>query len=356
MGNIIISKLMVIIILILIYLIVAKSLVFMLPFIIGWLISVIIEPLVILLNKKLKIYRGIASFISVIAFLVVGGLLISSLGGVLISELTRLSDRLPDITVKTNELITYIDTKLEPFYINILPNTRASISDSLYNLFNSLIRYIGVLGTSTMNFLTAIPNFMLFLLFTLLSAFFISKDKREIYKFIRAHIPDRLLRSEKIKILRDDLLLAILGYIKAQLILMVITFILSVVGLALIGVNYSILIALVISIIDAVPVLGAGSVYIPWIIVKFLQNNYNMAIFLLILYLTVTIVRQTLQPKILSTQIGLYPLVTLMSIYIGIRVFGFFGIILGPLIVISILALQKVGLLPNWNNKNRVEK
>lgn len=356
MGNIIISKLMIIIILVLIYFVIAKSIVFLLPFIIGWLISIIIEPMVRLLNKKFKIYRGVSSFISIITFVVIGGLLISSLGGLLISELTKLSDKFPDITLRTKDFITYLDEIFQSFYISIFPNVANSISDTLYNFLNSLAKYIGVLATSSINVVTAIPNFLLFVLFTLLSAFFISKDKEKIYKFIRVRIPDKIYKSKKLKILKEDLILALLGYLKAQLILMTITFIQSAIGLTLIGVNYAILIAFIISFVDALPVLGSGSIYIPWIIVKLLTKDYNTAIFLLVLYLIITIVRQTLEPKILSSQIGLYPLVTLISIYLGIRIFGFIGIILGPIIVISVLALQKVGVLPTWKEESDIEK
>lgn len=356
MGNIIISKLMIIIILVLIYFVIAKSIVFLLPFIIGWLISIIIEPMVRLLNKKFKIYRGVSSFISIITFVVIGGLLISSLGGLLISELTKLSDKFPDITLRTKDFIMYLDEIFQSFYISIFPNVANSISDTLYNFLNSLAKYIGVLATSSINVVTAIPNFLLFVLFTLLSAFFISKDKEKIYKFIRVRIPDKIYKSKKLKILKEDLILALLGYLKAQLILMTITFIQSAIGLTLIGVNYAILIAFIISFVDALPVLGSGSIYIPWIIVKLLTKDYNTAIFLLVLYLIITIVRQTLEPKILSSQIGLYPLVTLISIYLGIRIFGFIGIILGPIIVISVLALQKVGVLPTWKEESDIEK
>jgi len=356
MGNIIISKLMTLMVLVLLYFIIAKSMVFMLPFIIGWFISIIIEPIVAFLNRKLKIYRGLASFISVIGFVVVGGLLISLLGGLIISELTKLSNRLPDITLKANDFIKYIDEKFQAFYINIPPDLAASIYNSLYNFLNSLTKYIGVLATSTINFVTAIPNFLLFILFTLLSAFFISKDKAKIYDFIRAHIPKRIYRSNRMKILKEDLLFALFGYFKAQLILMTITFTESAIGLTLIGVNYSILIAIIISFLDALPVLGSGSVYIPWIILKLMDKNYDTAVFLLILYLTITLVRQTLEPKILSTQIGLYPLITLMSIYVGIKIFGFIGIILGPIIVIAILALRKMDIIPAFKNHNNINK
>lgn len=348
MNNIVISKLMIIFILVLIYIIIAKSLVLLLPFIFGWIISIIVEPMVVFLNKKLRIYRGISSFISIITFVLVAGLLISSLGGLLISELTKLSNRLPDLSLKANDFISYIDDKFQSFYINIPPNVAKSIYETLHNFLNSLTKHIGVLATSTINFVTAIPNFLLFILFTLLSAFFISKDKEKIYKFIGLHIPNKVFKNNKFKILKEDLVFALLGYIKAQLILMCITFLESAIGLSIIGVNYAILIALVVSLVDALPVLGSGSIYIPWIIVKLLGKDYSAALFLLILYLTVTIVRQTLEPKILSTQIGLYPLVTLMSIYIGIRLFGFIGIILGPIITISILALQKMGIIPSF--------
>lgn len=356
MGNIIISKLMTLIVLILLYFIITKSIVLMLPFIFGWLISIIIEPIVTFLHKKLRIHRGLASFISIIGFVIISGLLISLLGGLAISELTKLSDRLPDLTLKTKVFIKYVDEKFRPLYINISPDLEKSIYTSLYNFLNSLTKYIGVLATSTINFVTAIPHFLLLLLFTLLSTFFISKDKIKIYNFIRTHIPQEIYRSEKLKILKEDLFFALLGYLKAQLILMSITFTESAIGLTLIGVNYSILIAIVISFLDALPVLGSGSIYIPWIIIKLIGKNYNTAVFLLILYLTITVVRQTLEPKILSTQIGLYPLVTLISIYIGIRTLGFIGIILGPIIVISLLALNKMGIIPTWKAYNNVKK
>lgn len=356
MGNIVISKLMIIFIIILIYFILSKSLILLLPFIFGWIISVIVEPVVSFLNKKFRVYRGIASFISIIGFVVITGLIVSSLGGLLISELTKLSNKLPDLSIKTKDFLSYFDTKFQSLYINISPDISQSIYDTLYNILNSLTKYIGVLATSTLNFITAIPNFVLFILFTLLSSFFISKDKEKIYKFIRIRIPDSIFKSKKLKILKDDLFSALLGYIKAQLILMTITFVESAIGLTLIGANYSILIALIVSFVDALPVLGSGSIYIPWIILKLLHNDFNTAIFLLILYLTITIVRQTLEPKILSTQIGLYPLVTLMSIYIAIRLFGFIGIILGPIIVISILALQKMGIIPTLNTHIKNQK
>lgn len=348
MNNIIISKLMIIIVIIIIYLILVKSFVLLLPFIIGWLISLIIEPLVNFLHKKIRLYRGLSSFISLIIFIVIGGVLLTLIGNVLISELTKLSNRLPQISKQLDDYIYFIAIRFHPFFIDIPQNLTESIINSLGNILKSLTSYIGIIVTSTFNFLGAIPNIFIFILVSLISAFFISKDKEKIYKFIKLQFPEKILKNDNINIIKNDLFGAILGYVKAQLILMLITFVESLIGLNIIGVSYSILIALGVAILDALPVFGSGSVYIPWAIFKLLTHDYQTALFIFILYIIITLVRQTLEPKILSTQIGLYPLVTLVSIYVGLKIFGFLGIILGPLFVITFIALQKTGLLPKW--------
>ncbi len=349
MGNIVISKLLLLVVLILIYFLFIKSISYFLPFIFGYFISILIEPLVNLFNKKLRIHKGLSVFISLLIFLGTSGLIINFIGSILFSEITKIYNKIPEQSSQLYSYVSNIVDKYETIYFNFSPQLTETITNTLYSIINNLTNYLGKIATGAINFLSAIPNLLLFILFSLLSAFFISKDKDKISSFIYNHIPGNILQNSKLKIIKDDLIFALLGYIKAQLILMTITFTESAIGLTLIGINYSILIALVISIIDALPILGSGSIYIPWILLNIIQKDYNTAIFLGILYLTVTLVRQTLEPKILSTQIGLYPLVTIISIYIGIKLFGFIGIILGPIIVITFIALQKIGLIPSFN-------
>lgn len=350
MTNIVVSKILNIILLVVFYFAFTKLFIYFLPFVFGWIISIIIEPLVSFLQKKMRLFRGLASFISLIVFISLGGLLISFLGSLLIGELTKLVNRLPKISTDLNTYIYYVSSRIEPFFIDIPSNISNSLLSSLESILNSLTKYITVFATSALNFLTAIPNVILSILFSFISAFFISKDKAKIVRFFKAQLPNNFFKNSKTKVIREDLIYAVLGYIKAQLILMSITFVESLIGLTLLGVNYSILIALVVSFVDALPVLGSGSIYIPWIIFKLISRDFNTALFLFILYLIITLVRQTFEPKILSTQIGLYPLVTLMSIYIGLKVFGFIGIILGPIIVITLIALQKIGIIPPFRS------
>lgn len=356
MGNIILSKLLVIGIIFLLYYAGIKFIIYFLPFILGWLLSILIEPLVSFLHIRMKIFRGFASFLSIILFISGFGLIITLLGGVLFSELTKLSNHLPQLTNQLKHYLIYLTEQFELFYINISPSIMDSLSNALSNILNSLTRFVGFLAASAVNFLTAIPNVFIFIIVTLISAFFISKDKEKIRRFIRTQFPVHLLRHKNIQILKDDLVLALLGYIKAQLILMIITFAVGSIGLYIIGINYAVLISLGVSVLDALPIFGSGSIYIPWIISRLILKDFKLALFLGIVYLSITLTRQTLEPKILGTQIGLYPLVTLMSMYIGLKVLGFSGLILGPIIVISLSTFQKTGLLPKWKSSEPKSK
>ncbi|RKD27550.1 sporulation integral membrane protein YtvI [Caminicella sporogenes] len=314
-----------------------------------------IEPLVNFMNKKLKLYRGISSFISLILFIFTAGLFIAFIGGLIISEITNLSDSLPFIKEQLNNYAYIIINKSHSFFINIPPNIINYINKSLGTILNNFSSVVGIVASSTINFISIIPNILLFILVSLISAFFFSKDKDKIYNFLKRQLPSNLHKSKivkVIKVIKEDLLFAIFGYIKAQFILMIFTFVESVIGLTILGIDYSILIALIVSVIDVLPFFGSGAVYIPWAIFSLLSENFKEAIFLIALYLIITLVRQTLEPKILSTQIGLYPLVTLMAIYIGLKVFGFMGIFLGPFIVIIFIAFQKAGLIPKFKDFN----
>jgi len=351
MGNIILSKLLVIFIIIFMYYIGLKALIYLLPFILGWFISMLIEPLVDLLHKKLRILRGIATFLSILIFVSITSLIITFIGGLFVAEITKLTNRLPELTNQIRSIVFYLSERFNSYYITIPPNVMNSLSDTISNIVNNLTQFAGYLATSAFNFIAAIPSVFVFILITLISTYFITKDKEKIRRFISNQFPVHLLRHKNVILLKEDLIFALFGYIRAQLILMTITFTISSIGLYLIGINYFLLIALGISILDALPIFGSGSVYIPWLIVRLIFKDFQTALFLGIIYLCVTLTRQMLEPKILGKQIGLYPLVTLMSMYVGLKVLGVFGLILGPIIMISITTFQKSGLLPRWKTE-----
>jgi sporulation integral membrane protein YtvI len=152
----------------------------------------------------------------------------------------------------------------------------------------------------------------------------------------------------KIRTMKEDLFAALVGFIKAQSILISVTFIELLIGYSLIGVKYVFSLALITAVVDALPVLGTGTILIPAAAINLIMGNVPKALAFIALYIVILIVRQFLEPKVVAQSLGLHPLVTLISIYVGLQLFGIIGLFLGPIIVVIIKALQKARILPQW--------
>jgi sporulation integral membrane protein YtvI len=165
-----------------------------------------------------------------------------------------------------------------------------------------------------------------------LSTFFFLVDRDRIKKYIAQNVPHELLSA--VKLVRDDMFSALLGYVKAQLKLMCIIFILLFISFSLLQVGYAFFIAAAIAIMDALPVLGTSMALIPWALYSLMNGNYFQAVWLLVTYLICTGTRNFIEPKLVSSNIGVFPLITLGSMYAGLRIFGVSGLLLGPVIYI----------------------
>ncbi|WZL74261.1 sporulation integral membrane protein YtvI [Clostridiaceae bacterium 35-E11] len=320
-----------------------------LPFILGWLIASMIEPVINFLTDRFKLSRNIATFIVITGFVILIGSIIVLIGGIIIMELTALSIQLPEYSKRIYAYSKDLAEQMEFFYINLPSDIALSILKGFYTLLDNFTYFTGKFISSLLGFLSGVPNFLLFLVITIIATFFIARDKRQIKNFFIAHIPRSSLY--KGRILKQDLWSALMGYVKAQVILMFITFVESSIGLIIIGLDYAVLIALIASIIDALPILGTGFVYIPLILFHGLSGHYDTAIHISILYGIIIVIRQVLEPKILGKAIGLYPLVTLFSMYVGLKLLGIWGLIMGPITVIIFITLQKINLIPTWKQK-----
>jgi sporulation integral membrane protein YtvI len=131
------------------------------------------------------------------------------------------------------------------------------------------------------------------------------------------------------------------SYLKAEVILVMISFIITIIGLFImnirgLNVQYPLLAALVIGFVDALPILGSGTVIVPWAVISALDGDIELALALLILLAVISIVRQFIEPKVVSKQIGIHPIFTLIAMYTGFKVIGIIGLLLGPIILIII--------------------
>src|SRR5699024_6667357 len=189
--------------------------------------------------------------------------------------------------------------------------------------------------------LKMLPAFFAIFIFVVLASFFIVKDWPAFERKIFTKIPGPK-RHSALHIwtyLRG----ALFGFIKAQLILIAISCIIILIGLEIIQADHALTIALIASAVDLLPYVGTGIIFIPWIIYQFLTGSYPMTIGLSVLYMIVVVSRQLLEPKLMSTSIGVHPLPLLIAVFLGLQLWGMLGLLIAPLIVVSLTALGQAG-------------
>lgn len=317
--------------------IVFKLSIFLAPFVIAFAVSTFIEPLINFLMKRVRLSRKVSAAVSVLLVLSIISILLVLLISRLYKEAASLSQTLPKYLTEVYQNIKGLISKASDFYLGLPKEVTANIENMVSNLSESLSKILNSFVKGVFSTAISIPQALIFILVTILSTYFLASDRDKIYNFFKSNLPDAWLN--KVVSIKDDMFVALFGYIRAQLILMTITFTELSIGFAVIGMKHFILLALAISIIDALPILGTGGILIPWAVYELLTGDIKMAVSLIILYGVVLVVRQMIEPKVLGEQIGLHPLITLMSMYLGLQLFGVIGLIIGP---VTILLLKNI--------------
>ncbi|MFC4321060.1 sporulation integral membrane protein YtvI [Litchfieldia salsa] len=330
------------------------------PFLIAFAISFFIQPLVIFFQEKARLPKSLAVFLSLV-------LVFGSIAGVLtllVAEIISGANYLANVVPNHFEnLVVHIEQivagQLIPLYnqlTTLFNNLESGQQQSIITNIESVGKTVATnVGQFIQTFLLKIPDFLGWLpnaatviIFSLLATFFISKDWEKIIRFSRKIIPSKARTSSKTVII--DLQRALFGFIKAQATLISITTVIVLIGLLILRVDYAITIALLIGLVDILPYLGTGLVFVPWIIYTALSGNVEFAIGLGILYIIILVQRQLMEPKILSSSIGLDPLATLISLFVGFKLIGFLGLIVGPVTLVIIKTLHSARVFDDlWN-------
>ncbi|MCL2528605.1 MAG: sporulation integral membrane protein YtvI [Defluviitaleaceae bacterium] len=315
---------------------------FLAPFFFGLLIALIMEPLIKLMVNRFKWRRWVASIICVLLFLGV----VSSLGVWVISTLVRqiiafvasAPEHIESIAYRVNELTAVWTIRLEEFLPDtwVLPDLQEMLVPAITALFG------GDFIDHAMNLAVGIPNFFIGFILALVSAYFFMADRKLIFETIRDSLPQWLvghMRETRVGLSR-----AVGGYIRAQYILMTMVGIISITGLLILRSDFALLLGLLFAALDFLPIIGPAIVIVPWALGSIIVGDIPMAIGLAVIYGVITITRQVLQPKILGDQLGAHPLASLMSIFVGFRVFGLLGFIIGPSLLMIFIAVRERGL------------
>jgi sporulation integral membrane protein YtvI len=318
--------------------------VLLMPFIIALVIAVLIEPLVVFLETKIRFNRGWAVVISLI--IAVGGFfyIISLLIVSMINELSSLYPKLSSFSENTIQQIIARASEFRLFYLQMdLPaNVQSTLQDNLQNIITLLRTFTESVVNTMIQIMAALPSIFIFILIAVVATFFIIKDRALIRNFVFEFIPSAA--HSQTRDIIAHLFNALAGFFKAYSILISLTAIITIIGLKIMGNEYYLTIGILTGLLDILPIVGPGTIFVPWIIWELVTGHTPMGLGLLVLYATTSVVRQFAEPKILGDNIGLHPLVTVMSLYIGLKLGGVAGMIAGPVLMVIIIACYRAGL------------
>ncbi|MCS7462257.1 sporulation integral membrane protein YtvI [Paenibacillus doosanensis] len=318
------------------------------PIFLAFIVYWIIEPLARFLRSK-GLAKSIASAISTIVFILVILGVITGAGVIFTSQLLNLKDKLPEYSaILQNQIVLktqFLHDRLET--MPALPDDVVQkITEYSTEITQKLTTWAGQLLTGMFTMLTSFSTFVVNFVIAIILAYFLSIEIESWKKAARDHTPKTFKAA--FTFLKDNVLKGIVGYVKAQAKLISLTFIVIFVALMILGVKNSFSIALLSAIFDVLPLLGVSTLFIPWIIYLFVVGQTVLAIWLAALLIVVILVRQIMEPKITGDSLGVSAFTMLSFMIISLSLFGVAGLILSPVLIITIKALYEQGYLQQW--------
>ncbi|MBQ8000948.1 MAG: sporulation integral membrane protein YtvI [Ruminococcus sp.] len=327
--------------------------VWVLPFIIGLLVAIILQKPVAYLTEKTKVGRGFWSCLLVLVVLCALFAIVGLLGWALYEEAPGfakwLTGMVPEIRNTFNSVSAWFSG-----ITNMLPAGAGSALESApANIIGAVVS--GVTGLVTMvaeKVITDGPGLLISCIFSVVASCYITKDYRKIVNFILSQLSDK---NAKIVVSIKQLFVTnILKMLRGYIIIMFITYIELFIALTILKVDYAAILAALIAVLDILPVVGTGTVLLPWFVISLLMGNVWLGVGVLITYIAITVIRNIIEPRIIGQQVGLPPIVTLIAMYVGLKVFeSVIGMMLLPIIVIIIVKLQESGIIHIWNTPQK---
>lgn len=311
-----------------------KFAVYFMPFLIAGIIAVIIEPVIKFCMNKLKMSRRVSSIIIVVLTIIVLVAAIYFGGAKLISEILKLVENLGPFITSAKDFVTdFVATYREQFS-EIPDEVISAVESSVLSFVSEFGGLLRDFSTKLLQMLLSVPNIVITTVITIMALIFFCKDRIYVIDMMEHHLPKSWIK--KITMVTSETFSTIGGYIRVYAKILLITFaelylafnIYRVIGF---DISYPFLLAIVIALLDILPVLGVGTVLIPWGIWLLVTGDYAYAAAVFITYVIIFIIRQFIEPKLVSNQFGIHPLITLFAMYAGFKAVGVFGLLLGPI-------------------------
>lgn len=339
-------------ILLLVILLLPRILVLFMPFVLAGIISMIASPLVRFFEEKIKLKRKWASAFVIIVVIALVVLVLYLVGSKLIEEGIGLLGALPEMWDSMKEDLSSVGESLNGIFEKLPQDTQqtiANLGDQVGEFMAGLFERIGTPTiTAAGNFAKQLPSVLIGIIMCLLASYFFVADRYQIGSWIRKHTPASVM--SRYDMVRRSILKSVGGYFKAQLKIEVWMYLLLVVGLTVLRVDYALLIAVGIAFLDLLPFFGTGTVMVPWALIKIFSGDYKMAIGLLIIWGGGQLARQIIQPKIVGDSIGMAPIPTLFLLYVGYKLGSVVGMIIAVPLGMLVSTMYQEGVFDTTKN------
>ncbi len=313
----------------------------LMPFLLAYLFSLLLHKPTDYLSKHLKIGRRLVAAVLVTLFYLLLAVLALLVGSELFTFARDAVSRFNTVIIPSVEALTEWASRwtrrLDPNVISVLEGMENS-------LLLSLRSKVAEISTRVVTgIMSGVPSGFLNVLFMVIATYFISLD----FGLLRWAVARRIKAETYEKIIAGAAYLnTTLGRLaRSYLLIMCITFVEQAIGLTILGVDYSILIAMAIAVFDIFPVVGSGTIMLPWAVSSLVTGDMKRGVGLLVMYVIITIVRQSIEPRIVGDHVGLHPLLTLMCMFVGFRVFGGVGMLGLPILVAVLNGLENDGVI-----------
>ena len=316
----------------------------LMPFVIGLIIAVAFRHVIDLIEKKTRIKRIFVSIFILIFFYTMIGLVVSLIGVKAFTFIGTLFNGLPDLYKDT--ILPALKTVTDNLASNF-PSIKLYLEDFIKNIDQSTFSFISNASSTVVGMVTGlagqVPTLLIKFIFTIVSSFFFTIDYYKLTHFIILQFNGD--RREMILMLKDNVIGTLGKFIRAYSVIISISFLELSLGFWILGISNPLLLGGLVALIDIMPILGTGAVLLPWSIVSFIMGNTKLGIGIMILYVFITIVRQTIEPRIVGQQIGLHPILTLILMYVGAQMMGVLGLLSLPILATLLVKLNNDGTI-----------
>lgn len=318
---------------------------FFMPFVVGWILALLANPLVRFLERRVKLVRRHGSMLIIIAALAIVIGLFYGAGLLVYREMGSFLADAPEIyqsVIAEIENALQNGRKLAEYFPQNLQPPLLAFSDNLDGLFGKLVSRAAEPTVQIAGHVAkSIPNLLVNMVIIILSSYLFLADRESIMRWLKEHLPAFVFRY--IEYMKRDAKGLIGGYFLAQFCIMCVVALILAAGFLVLGVRYGVLLAFLTAILDFLPIFGTGTVLFPWAVVKLFAGEYAYATGLILLYILTQVVRQIIQPKIVGESMGLPPLMTLFLLYLGFKLRGLTGMILAVPVGLVFINFYKYG-------------